>query len=132
MYSTSIFWIVTLAFHVAVVDLDIGSDGEEKINESDLLESIHECLYCSRPLVCASSQLIKVCARPRCRFGKDRLTNKPKVVVDRQVVAKWFKDNRDEDEESPSEHEDDVVEKFFEANSRKHWSQENGMLALKG
>ena len=99
------------AFHVAVVDLDIGSDGEEKINESDLLESIHECLYCSRPLVCASSQLIKVCARPRCRFGKNQLKNKPKVVVDREVVAKWFKDQ--ESSES-AESDNEVVDKFLE------------------
>ena len=89
---------------------ELGIASEEEGAMKDEAESIHECLICERPLVCRPSQLIKVCARPRCRFTKDQLKTKPKVVVNKRAIRAWYIENGYE----VTTEEDERVEKFLE------------------
>ena len=54
--------------HEAVNDATaaIGEEGEEG-EIKDVLESIHDCLICRRPFMCAANKLVKTCNRFTCR-----------------------------------------------------------------
>ena len=49
--------------------IDIGSVEDE---DDDVLETIFDCIICRRPFLCKPSVLIKMCGRPRCRYGENQ------------------------------------------------------------
>ena len=45
----------------------LGMAPKEEEEDEDVLESLFECLFCQRPIMCKASVVIKMCGRYSCK-----------------------------------------------------------------